>query len=73
METSSVESVIDSKQYIKKTSLYPTARRKYVDCISLGKLIKMNLSVRSVDCNDKARYDPMEFQVKCNISLCVFY
>jgi len=71
METSSVQSVIDSKQYIKKTSLYPTARWKSVDCISLGKLIKINLSVRSVDCRDTARYGPMEFQVKCNISLCV--
>ena len=67
-----MESVIDSKQYIKKTSLYPTARRKSVDFISLEKLITINLSVRSVDCTDKARYDPVEFQVKCNISPCIF-
>jgi hypothetical protein len=73
METSSVEWVIDSKQYIKKTSLYPTARRKGVDSISLETLIKINVSVGSIDWKHTASYGPMEFQVMCNISPCVFY
>jgi hypothetical protein len=79
MKTSSRESVIDSKEYINKTSLCATTGESGADCISLdivnclGKQMKINVSVRSVDCKDKARYDPKEFQVVCHAFVFIFY